>query len=59
MKKVIKLDEKDIQQVMAEKFGCDPTHVFIAVNEQPAGYASSQLTIKKVEIIIHQEEHVC
>lgn len=59
MKKVIELNEKDIQMVMAKTFNCDPTHVLISVTEECSGYGPFESPVKKVKVIIRQEGSVC
>lgn len=59
MKKYIELDEVDIQKIIAEKFGCLPSHVKVEAIEGYAGYGPTEHKTHKVKITIKQEEPLC
>ena len=59
MKKLIVLDEKDIQKVLAEKFNCDPCHVSITAEKSWAGHGPTEHEIHTIKATIRQEETLC
>lgn len=59
MKKFIELDEMDIQQIIAEKFGCVPKDVQVEVVAGYSGYGPTESKTHKVKITVKQEVPLC
>lgn len=56
MRKVIYLSKKDIEQIIAEKFGENPRNVRLDVVDTCEGYGMTAMYVKTVEAVITCQE---
>lgn len=57
MRKEIYLNKKDIEQIIAEKFGENPRNVQVSVTDTYEGYGmNEQCVIKTVEAVVTCQE---
>lgn len=56
MRKVIYLSKKDIEQIIAEKFGENPRNVRLDVVDTCEGYGMAEVYVKTVEAVVTCQE---
>lgn len=56
MKKIIQLDEKDIAQIIAEKFKCDVQDVTVAAVRETKGYGMAEHDVYECQAEIEISE---
>ena len=56
MRKEIHLSKKDIEQIIAEKFGENPRNVQVRVTDTCEGYGMAEMYVKTVEAVIICQE---
>lgn len=56
MRKEIHLNKKDIEQIIAEKFGENPRNVRLDVVDTCEGYGPTEMYVKTVEAVVTCQE---
>ena len=56
MRKEIHLNKKDIEQIIAEKFGENPRNVQVSVTDTCEGYGPTEMYVKTVEAVVTCQE---
>ena len=56
MKIRIELEPSDVQEILADKFGCNPEDVLISITDDYEGYGPTEHKVHKLKIFVRKEE---